>query len=247
MITLAAFYKDLKKDLESLVVNQSTNNFDYKKALYCLEETFIKRNSKGNFLICTDKDTNLKFDERKVFRSDLNNAGLMESLIKSNTNLVKLLMGKIILCGSDHLINGDLSKFFTKDFDIGILYRGDLVNNTVVLVNIQDYNRLPIINFFEQREQAYYQLPQDQKNWFGDQISLQVIINNHNLFHDNFAKKAPEGIFQGKDLKFKIMQYGKNEVAGCSKKSPKYNKESIFIDFKGRRKQFFDQIYQKLK
>ena len=247
MITLAAFYKDCKTDLEISLVPESTKGFNYKKALNCLKETFIKRNPQEKFLITTDKETDLKFNESEIFRSDIGTAGLMESLVRSNTHVAKSLMGKIILCGSDHLVNGDLSKFFTKDFDIGVLYRGNKINNTVVLINIQDYNRSSIINFFEQREQVYYQLPQDQKNWFGDQLSLQLIMNNHNLFHDNIPMKVSEGIYQGKNLKFKIMQYGKNEVTGCSKKSSKYNKGSIFIDFKGTRKQFFDQIYQELK
>jgi hypothetical protein len=167
MITLAAFYKDLKLHVESAAVNDAVKEFDYKRSLMCLKETFEKRNPQGKFLVTTDLETELPFDAANIFRSELKNKVLMESLVLSNTEVIRSTIGKIILCGSDHLINGDLNNFFAEDFDIGILFNGTSVNNTVVLANIQKNNRSKIIDFFEQREKEYYQLSEGKKDWFG--------------------------------------------------------------------------------
>ena len=53
----------------------------------------------------------------------------------------EILEGKIILCGADHLISGNLDNFFKEEFDIGILWNGGEVNNTVVLVNTEFGNK----------------------------------------------------------------------------------------------------------
>lgn len=243
MIILAAFYKDLKSNLESAAVNEAVQGFDYKTALMRLKETYKKRNPSEKFLVTTDQETNLPFDAKEIFRSNLENIGLIESLVKSNTDVIRSNVGKIILCGSDHLINGNLNKFFVEEFDIGILFNGTSVNNTVVLVNIRDENRSKIIDFFEQREAEYYSLPKRDKDWFGDQISYDILLRKHNLLKSDSVE---QGIHQGNGLKFKFMKYGEGEVYGCKKSAASYNKQALLIDFKGNRKQWFDKIYKEL-
>ena len=244
MIILAAFYKDLKSEFESSVVNDTVQGFNYKTALMCLKETYERRNPQGKFLVTTDTLTNLPFSEDKIFRSNLENIGLMEALVKSNTEIIKSMVGKIILCGSDHLINGNLNDFFLEDFDIGILLNGTSINNTVVLANIHKGNRSKIINFFEQREKEYYNLSDKERNWGGDQSSYHIMLRKHGLLTSN---SVTQGIYHGTDLKFKFMKYGEGEVCGCKKSAASYNKQALLIDFKGNRKQWFEKIYQELK
>ena len=244
MITLAAFYKDLKLHVESTAVNDAVKGFDYKRSLMCLKETFEKRNPQGKFLVTTDLETELPFDAANIFRSELKDKGLMESLVLSNTEIIRSTVGKIILCGSDHLINGDLNNFFTKDFDIGILFNGTSVNNTVVLANIQKSTRSKIIDFFEEREKEYYQLSEGKKDWFGDQISYDIVLRKHRVLND---QGVIQGIHKGINLTFKFMKYGEDGVYGCKKSAASYNKQSLLIDFKGTRKRWFDIIYNELK
>lgn len=244
MITLAAFYKDLQLDKESAAVNDAVKGFDYKKSLICLKETFDKRNPHGKFLVTTDLETILPFTDTNIFRSQLQHKELMESLVLSNTEVIKATLGKIILCGSDHLINGNLDNFFTEDFDIGILFNGTAVNNTVVLANIKQDNRNSIIDFFEEREREFYNLAERNKNWSGDQISYEIVLRKQNLLNTD---EIISGIYPGTTLKFKFMKYGEDGVYGCKKSAASFNKQSLFIDFKGTRKRWFDKIYNELK
>ena len=85
-----------------------------------LEKTFKKFNPVGKFILATDMVTNIKLEFGKVFRTELDACNLMESLVLSNLDIIKQLEGKIILCGADHLVTGNLNNFFKEDFDIGI-------------------------------------------------------------------------------------------------------------------------------
>lgn len=244
MIILAAFYKDFSADTESSAVNEAVQDFDYKKALVCLANTFKKHNRNDKFLAVTDQNTSLPFGVQEIFRADLANYGLIESLVRSNTQVIKSTIGKVILCGADHLINRDLNNFFVEDFDIGILFNGTAVNNTVVLANITKSNRHKIIEFFQERENEYYNLPQREKDWFGDQTSLAMVLKKYGFLTND---SVVPGMYQSSTLKFKFMKYGEGEVWGCKKSSASYNKQALFIDFKGNRKRWFDQIYKEMK
>jgi hypothetical protein len=167
MIILAAFYKTISES-----ANPNLNQeFDYKTALYSLEKTFKKFNPKGKFILATDMVTNIKLETGESFRTDLDSCNIMESLVLSNLAIVKQLEGKIILCGADHLVTGNLNNFFKEDFDIGILWSGGKVNNTVVLVNTELRNKEKIISFFQERTDEFYQLGSSEKSWLGDQLS----------------------------------------------------------------------------
>ena len=152
---------------------------------------------------------------------------------------------KIILCGADHLITGNLNNFFKEDFDIGILWSGGKVNNTVVLVNTELGNKEKIVSFFQERTNIFYELALLEKSWLGDQISIQSVLEkNYQL-----PRLAPGESLLHKScgLKFKFFNYSEEFVFGVKKSSAGYSKTAIFLDFKGNsRKRWFADIAQEV-
>ena len=241
MTILAAFYKTISEPANPNL----TQEFDYEGALYSLEKTFRKFNPKGEFILATDMVTNVKLEFGKVVRTDLNSCNLMESLVLSNLDIVKQLEGKIILCGVDHLVTGNLDNFFKEDFDIGILWSGGKVNNTVVLVNTELGKKENIVSFFQERTNAFYDLALLEKSWLGDQISIQSILEEKY----QIPRLAPgeSMLYESCGLKFKFFNYSEEFVFGVKKSSAGYNKTAIFLDFKGNsRKKWFSVIAQEV-
>ena len=242
MIILAAFYKT---DLEQRKINFRSLYFDYEAALHSLEKTFKKFNPIGKFILATDMATNVKLESGESFRTNLESCNIMESLVLSNLDLVKQLEGKIILCGADHLISGNLDNFFKEEFDIGILWNGGEVNNTVVLVNTEFGNKEKIVSFFQERTDEFYQLGQSEKSWFGDQISIQLVLEKKYQSPKLLPKQSI--LHESCGLKFKFFNYSEEFVFGVKKSSAAYNKTAIFLDFKGNsRKQWFSVIAQEI-
>jgi hypothetical protein len=241
MTILAAFYKNISESANPNL----TQEFDYKTALCSLEKTFNKFNPKGKFILATDTVTNIKLESGESFRTDLDSCNLMESLVLSNLALIKQLEGKIILCGADHLVTGNLDNFFEEDFDIGILWSGGKVNNTVVLVNTELGNKEKIISFFQERTTAFHELGLLEKSWFGDQISIQSVLEKNY----QIPRLAPGEslLHESCGLKFKFFNYSEEFVFGVKKSSAGYSKTAIFLDFKGNsRKRWFTDIAQEI-
>jgi hypothetical protein len=241
MIILAAFYKNILKSANPNL----TQEFDYESALSSLEKTFKKYNPKGKFILATDTVTNIKLEFGKIFRTDLDSCNLMESLVLSNLDLIKQLEGKIILCGADHLVTGNLDNFFKEEFDIGILWNGGTVNNTVVLANTELGNKEKIVSFFQGRTDAFYQLDLSEKSWFGDQISIQSVLEKKYQLPQLLSGQSM--LHKSCGLKFKFFNYSEEFVFGVKKSSAAHNKTAIFLDFKGNnRKQWFTAIAQEI-
>jgi hypothetical protein len=241
MTILAAFYKTISDSPNPNL----TQEFDYERALSSLEKTFKKFNPKGKFILATDMVTNIKLDSGKAFRTELGSCNIMESLVLSNLDLIKQLEGKIILCGADHLITGNLNNFFKEDFDIGILWSGGKVNNTVVLANTELGNKEKIVSFFQERTDAFYELDLLEKSWLGDQISIQSVLREKY----QIPKLSPgeSMLHESRGLKFKFFNYSEEFVFGVKKSSAGYSKTAIFLDFKGNsRKRWFTDIAQEV-
>jgi hypothetical protein len=244
MITLVPFYKDINLSNEGIELNQMNKIFDYKKALYLMKNTFEKFNKNYKFEIQTDNYTRLEFPN--IFRSNLDNMNIMESVVVSNANYVQNNHGKMILVGADHLICSDVKNFFNDDFDIGIFVNGCNVNNTVVLVDKNETNQKYVNEFFVERTNVYNNLDLDTKLWYGDQYSLSCMLNKHDIIKKYLDKKT-KNIFQYNNLKVKLFDYG-YLVKGVKKGGDlKHNKTNILIDFKGvKRKEHFEKIYNKI-
>ena len=241
MTILAAFYKNISESANPNL----TQDFDYAAALCSLEKTFKKFNSKGKFILATDTVTNIKLEFGEVFRTDLDSCNIMESLVLSNLDIVKQLEGKIILCGADHLVTGNLDNFFKEDFDIGILWSGGKVNNTVVLINTELGNKEKIICFFQERTTMFHELSLLEKSWLGDQLSIQSVLEKN--YQIPRLSPGESALHESCGLKFKFFNYSEEFVFGVKKSSAGYSKIAIFLDFKGNsRKRWFTDIAQKI-
>ena len=217
----------------------------YNKHSSSNEKTFKKFNPKGKFILATDMATNIKLESGESFRTNLESCNIMESLVLSNLALVKQFDGKMILCGADHLISGNLDNFFKEEFDIGILWNGGEVNNTVVLVNTEFGNKEKIVSFFQERTDAFYDLGQSEKSWFGDQISIQSVLEKK--YQSPRLLPGQSILHESRGLKFKFFNYSEEFVFGVKKSSAGYSKTAIFLDFKGNsRKRWFTDIAQEL-
>lgn len=241
MTILAPFYKDIDPQQEGIEIKEMSAIFDYKKNLDRMYHTFCKFNPSGQFIVCSDNKTKLK--NHQVFRSNISDKNIMEGFCISNLEFIEKNEGDIVLCGADHLINGNLTNLFEDDFDIGLAVVGNplRVNNTVVLV--KNDKSFKIINFFKERLDWYYRLSSDERLWFGDQLSYQKILEKENIINAS-SKNLPIGSFTINDLKIKIFQYGSSLVAPIKKSLP-IQGTPLIIDFKGpKRKKRIDEIYR---
>lgn len=245
MTTLVPFYKDIDVSNDAEELKDMSQVFDYKNSLNLMHKTFIKYNPTNDFEIQTDLHTQLDFD--KIHRTNLNNMNIMKSLVFSNTDyILKKRKGKFVLVGSDHLICNNIDLFFAEDFDVGICLNGDNVNNTVILVNKNKTNQDAVNNFFIQRQKNYESLPEKIKKWYGDQVSVDMILNKYNMKEQYLKDNIT--IFKGDDnIRIHLFTYG-NMVKGIKKNgSYKEHNQNILIDFKGPdRKKYFKEVFNKI-
>ena len=87
----------------------------------------------------------------------------MENVCVANAHAVWRNPGRYVMCGCDHLINGDLDKMFDGKFDIGIMLVKDKVNNTVVLVDSDNDNHSQVEEFFQERVKTFEKLSSKMK------------------------------------------------------------------------------------
>ena len=244
MITLVPFYRDLSKNIESESVKEMANSYDYKKSLSYLIKSFQRYNKKDKIEVATDLHTSIDHD--CVFRTDLTDMNLMESLTTSNTDYVLNHSGKIILCGSDHLISSSVNKFFDGEyFDIGIYLNGTEVNNTAVLINKHQSNEKLVNDFFKNRLDIYKNFSEDTKSWFGDQRSYTELLQTEKIIH-KYLQNKNQKFYQLNGLIIKIFEYG-YLVKGCRKGGGLKGDPSnvILIDFKGsERKKHIDDVFR---
>jgi hypothetical protein len=252
MITFAPFYKDLSnsKEIMSDNLKERVEHFDYMSAIRKLRDTFYHFNSKDHrFVIQTDEITDT--ESLEAFRSNLSEMPLMESIVKSNTNFVRSHQGKLILVGADHLICGNVERFFDDDFDMCFFVhpKKAYVRNSVVLVNSSPDNKTGIDNFFLRREEKYHEATKDEKLWGADMYSINRALEDKGIITKYFNDKK-RSFFDYDGLKVKIMDYdGKKFIKALNKDGTLGNiHEIIVIDVKGGnyRKQFFSKAYHEL-
>jgi hypothetical protein len=245
MITLAPFYRDVDLGQESQKLIKNSGVVDYRACLHMLVDTLYRTNPGCDYRICTDQQTPLDFPSHKIFRSDLAQRPLLESLVVSNTEFVHQHQGRAVLCGSDHLLANSMSDIFNDDFDICLLFSGDEINNTAVLINTNLDNHHRVREFFDIRQQAFYDLPADRRLWLGDQISYR-----HALRHYDFPGHHSELIghtHRRRKLNIKFIEYNVDFVWGAKKSGTGYYRNAVLVDFKGpRRKQWFVPVYRKI-
>lgn len=245
MITLAPFYKHIDIAQEGKVLAENLDAIDYERCLEMLRETFRITNPDGNFLLCTDMNTQLRFDKREMFRTDTGQLNLMASLVRSNTDYVEKHTGKTILCGADHLIVDRLDVLFQEEYDIGLMIRADSVNNTAVMVNIEKSNHDRIVEFFRRREQLLTTIKDKHRVWLGDQVSLRAALTDYGF--DRFGKDLIGRVIESKGIRIKFMEYNSGYIWGVKKTAPNYAPDAVFVDFKGaERKRWLEPVYQKV-
>lgn len=243
MITLAPFYKNINLKSEGIEVQEMSSIFDYRKNIDRLYHSLQKHSPRNAFTVCTDIKTDL--GRYNVFRSNIDDLNLMECFCISNLEYVKNTPGKLILCGSDHLVYGNINNLFDSEFDVAVAVVGNpiRINNTIVLVG--ENNRNNVINFFERRLDVYKNLTNQEKLWFGDQLSYQRILEQENIL-DQSAEKLPLGDYTIDHIKLKIFKYGSHYVNSVKKGFPTFE-NPIILDFKGpKRKKRIDEIYTEI-
>ena len=88
-------------------------------------------------MLSTDIHTHLNLDIEKYIQ-DTTDKTIIESKVINETRLICDDNGideNIIMCGVDHIVNGDLSKIFEDDFDIMIpIRKRSKINNAIIAV-----------------------------------------------------------------------------------------------------------------
>lgn len=252
MITFVPFYKDLSSSSELMSdgLKERVDHFDYLNAIRCLRDTFYRYNTKDyKFVMQTDEFT--QASDIDVFRSDLSDVPLMGAIVKSNTNFVKMNEGKLILVGADHLICGNVARFFDDDFDMCFFTHPTkrYVRNSVVLVNSNAKNKDGIDKFFARREELYHAASNEEKLWGADMYSINRALEERSLITKHYENKS-RMFYDYDGLKVKIMDYdGRKFIKPLpSDGNLGQLKDIIVIDVKGGtyRKQFFMKAYKEL-
>jgi hypothetical protein len=252
MITFAPFYKDLSKSKEIMSdgLKERVEHFDYMNAIRKLRDTFYHFNSQDHkFVVQTDEVTDT--DSIDAFRTNLSEMPLMGSIVKSNTNFVHNHQGKFILVGADHLICGNVERFFDDDFDMCFFVhpKKAYVRNSVVIVNSTSDNKTGIDDFFSHREKKYHDASNEEKLWGADMYSINRALEDRGIITKYFGDKKRNS-FDYDGLKVKIMDYdGKKYIKALNKDGTLGSTQDIIvIDVKGGnyRKQFFSKAYQEL-
>lgn len=243
MITLAPFYRDIDLRQESQAMAENSGIVDYRDCLAMLLDTLRATNDGCDYRICTDQYTRLPFPESNIFRSDLTNMNLMESLVVSNTEFVRNHVGNAVLCGSDHLLANSMRDIFNDDFDIALMFNGESINNTAVLIKTSTKNHDRVLEFFLDRQQAYRDLDAASRVWLGDQISYTRALQQWGFPTDH--RKLVGKTHRHDKLTIKFIEYNVDFVWGAKKSGSGYFRNAVLVDFKGpRRKQWFVNCYQ---
>lgn len=245
MITLAPFYRDIDLKRESHALAENSGIVDYRDCLAMLLDTLRATNPGCTYRVCTDQDTKLSFPESHIFRSDLRGMNLMESLVVSNTDFVSQHIGNAVLCGADHLLANSMRDIFNDDFDIALMFNGEAINNTAVLIKTNPHNHARVTKFFQDRQQAYRDLDPGSRLWLGDQISYTRALEQWG-FPTDYRKLVGRTLRQDR-LSIKFIEYNVDFVWGAKKSGSGYFRNAVLVDFKGpRRKQWFVKCYQRI-
>lgn len=249
MITLVPFYRDLQMGQEGRQLLENAKIFDYRRALTAMINSFAVTNPNNDYIISTDDLTSLPdFDEQRIHRTNLGNYNLMQSLVMANTKFVTTHVGRFLLCGADHVFAKPVDIMFEgEDFDIGIMYFDQRVNNTAVLVDTSRTKKHGLVtDFFRLRERLYHRLPNDQKSWDGDQVTLRMALTEWG-FPTLHPIHLVNRVFESNGLRVKFWWYDKRWVGGARKFKPRYDPDWRMIDFKGaQRKQWFWPVYEEV-
>ena len=247
MITLVPFYRDLPLSMEGQELNNNAKVFDYRRALAAMLSSFAATNAHNDFVVSTDLVTQFSdIPEYQCHRTNLANHNLMQSLVMANTAFVASHVGRFLLCGVDHVFAKPIDVMFEgDDFDIGIMYFDQRVNNTAVLVDTSHTKKHGLVtDFFRHRERLYHRLPDDQKRWDGDQVTLRKALTEWG-FPSLHPIHLVDRTFESNGLRVKFWWYDKRFVGGARKFRPRYDPDWCMIDFKGaQRKQWFMDVYQ---
>lgn len=245
---IAPFYKKIKKS-GSKHVNQRINVVNWIQILKMMKESFYKFNPKEyEFIVQTDSVTELL--DLDCYRSPIDDDGLMASIVKSNTNFVKNHHGKMILVGADHLFVNRVDNFFEKDFDLAFFIgvKRKAVNNSVVLVNKNNSNSLLIDEFFQDRENIFFdELQPKVQEWGGDQSSISHLLEKEKIISQYIEHKKT--FFNYNGLKIKLFDYGSNYVYAANRNGSVDNLkgDAIILDFKSvERKSIITDAYMNI-
>ena len=245
MITLAPFYRDIDIHKESQALTENSGVVDYRDCLTMLIDTLRATNPGCDYRVCSDQDTRLDFPEHKIFRSNLSGMNLMESLVVSNTEFVQSHRGNAVLCGSDHLMANSMHSVFDDDFDIALMFNGESINNTAVLIKTTPKNHDRVQEFFQDRLQAYRDLDTGTRLWLGDQISYAHALHQWGFPRDH--RDLVGRTLQQRGLNIKFIEYNVDFVWGAKKSGTGFFKHAVLVDFKGpRRKQWFVRCYRRI-
>jgi hypothetical protein len=254
MIKIVSFYKDIDLNYEKTKKLRQRLSFDYKDCQQKLMTTLEKFNRDNcEFIVSTDNRTILK-NYLRIERNNLDNKLLMESVVIANNNFIQKEHGQILLLGADHLFCGNPSVLFEDQFDLGFLivdifdstHRTN-INNTIVIVNSNSNNLKNIRKFFKDRMEMFKTLPSEDQNWFGDQKSISLLLEQQNII--TAYHKTKKEFYMFDDLKIKLIPWGKKYLKIVDENG-NYKKEStdVLIDFCGKDhiKKHMTTVYQNL-
>lgn len=240
MITLAAFYKDLNETKIAKKLNKriKTNTIDYRDTLYKMQKTLAKTNPSAKFIIKTCNETPLDFEN--VFRTSCADTNLIESFVKCDLSYVQQHYGKTVMVGSDHLICGDLNKFFEEDYDFATCmqntsfdesHRTNVMNFMFVNKNKNNHDKL--VEFFDRRYEVFKSFPESDQLWWGDQKSLSVTLDEYGDLQNYYKSNGTSDTFNFKGLKIKLFKYPHNLIIRPNEQGNGLLKESVIVDFAG--------------
>jgi hypothetical protein len=240
-------FKDGVKEPEEVVHFNKIG--DYDNYLNCYRESMKWHHTQeqAEFHIASDMITEVEpqnavpFDMIRV--KGLKRKNIIESKTLAETYIFNEadIDGPIVSSGCDHVVNGNFNKWIDEnDFDIAIpLRRKAKVNNALVILKNRNKNT---IDFFNHRLEMFYKLPENAREWYGDQKSYESIFFDNGVLTKGVKGSGILGLHNIMGCKVLTIPYG-GDVLGTNVDGQYFFPEALFYDYKGDRKHQYQRGY----
>lgn len=246
-LTFATFDVDITPEIEAQVKAMEPN-FNHGPAQEMIKLLFAsaRRTHPGcRRVILTDEHTQFPDmpDDVEIFRYQLDISKLTMSRTIAQLEFLRQSKGEthIVFVDTDILIQGNLDKLFTKNFDVGLTYRQNFmpINGGVIFINGRGYWRASI--FMERILGLMRDRYIEWQSWYGSQLALKEAINLTSTLTNEVIIVDHDWGMRVLLVPGSIYNFTTPETEVMDKHYP----DKVILHFKGPRKELMFPYYEK--
>lgn len=193
-------------------------------------------------VVLTDQHTKFKFiDPVEIIRYDLDPNCLYYSLFKTKVSYLAThdFSSHLVLLDYDMLINASLFSLFEEAFDVGLTYRPNHewpINGGIQFVHA--HSKQASQHYFQAVFKHLEALPEEKKQWWGDQIALYAVIE------DSYRSRTSENLlYNSTRIRLLPCETYNYYFPRVFKSVQEESEGKVVLHFKGNRKQFMAKFF----